>query len=388
MSTTDTSGQPSTGTVTATPAAAPAPASSSTVQDDFKSKIKTAPNTPLALRSLIDEMKAATPKPGAKATAPAPAAQEPAPAPVEATPEAQPAEVAPPEGGEETPATEVTEPAATEDQPAEPEETEDNGDGPVTPVQGKRAHLRLAEDDQVGRLAASLMKRNRDMPMAEAVERAQKQLGITPQKASEQATEPEPTGPKMPQTVEETQQTIAQKLVDYKKAMAEVRFEDAADLQAELLTLTGHRSTLERQAEQAKVNEAKAYDEGFAASHAKATDLYPFAADPTSPGGKRMLEIDATLKANDDPLYYSPDRPLKIAQMVAAEMNIAPKKKGQPAPVAPAAPAQAAPKKGIVPSGSSRTVPPAPKPAVDPEISNIKTMADLRKQLSKVGVRV
>lgn len=382
-------GEPATptGTVTATPAAAPAPASSSTVQDDFKSKVKTA-NSPLALRALIDEMKATTPKPGAKApAAPTPAPQEPEAAPVEATPEAQPAEAAAPEGGEATPAPEVTEPETPEQQPVEPEIEDDGGEGPIVPVQGKRAHLRLAEDDQVGRLAASYMKRNRDMPMAEALERAQKQLGITPQKSDAQP-EATPAVPALPQTVEATQSAYEHTLAEFRKAMSEVRFEDAADLNAKLMQLTLHRSTLERKAEQEQVQQEQQYTERFQSSVAKAAELYPFAADPASPGGKRMLEIDADLKANDDPLYYSPDRPLKIAQMVATEMNIAPKKKGVPAPATPAAPAAATPKKGIVPQGSSRTVPPAPKPAVDPEISSIKTMADLRKQLSKAGVRV
>lgn len=384
MSLPDSRGEPASataGTVTATPAAAPAPASSSTVQDDIKSKIKAA-NTPLALRGLIDEMRAATPKPGAKPETP----QEPAPAPAEATPEAQPApEAATPEATEETPAPEATEPAPA-DQPAEPETEDDGGEGPVTPLTGKRAHIRVPENDEVGRLALAFQKRNRDWTLTQALEAAQKQLGISPQSQAE-PTEPEPTGPKMPKTVEETQAVISEKLVAYKKAMAEVRFEDAADLQAELLSLTGHRSTLERQAEQSQAAEAKAYDEGFASSSAKAQELYPFAADPNSPGGKRMIEIDAALKANDDPLYYSPNRPLKIAQMVAAELNIAPKKKGPPAPVTPAAPAVAQPKKGIVPQGSSRTVPPAPKPAVDPEISGIQNINDLRKQLRKFGVR-
>ena len=379
----DSRGEPASataGTVTpATPTAAPAPVSSSTVQSDINSKIKAA-NSPLALRGLIDEMKAARPKP-----APQPAAAEPAPAPAEATPEATPTEPVATTTEEATPEPVATEP--TTDQPADTEIEDDGGEGPIVPVQGKRAHLRLAEDDQVGRLAASYMKRNRDMPMAEALERAQKQLGVSTQKTEAAQPEATPAKSDLPQTVEDTQSAYDQALTEYRKAMSEVRFEDAADLNAKLMQLTLHRSTLERRAEQDKVQQERQYSERFESSHAKATDLYQFASDPASPGGKRMLEIDAALKANDDPLYYSPDRPLKIAQMVAAEMNIAPKKKGQPAPAPAAVPAPAAPKKGIVPSGNSRTAPPAPKPAVDPEITGIQNINDLRKQLRKFGVR-
>lgn len=380
MSTIDTGGKPP-AEIAATPAAAPAPASSSTVQDDFKGKVQAAPNTPLALRSLIDEMKAATPKPGAKAPAPTEPAK-----PVEATPVAEPEAVveAPVEA---TPEPEATEQAPAADQPAaEPEIEDDGGEGPVTPLTGKRAHIRVPENDEVGRLALAFQKRNRDWTLSQALEAAQKQLGITPQKT--EATEATPTGPQMPKTVADTQTVYEQTLADYRKAMTEVRFEDAADLNAKLMQLTLHRSTLERRAEQQEVQQEQAYNDGFKASHAKASELYPFASDPASAGAKRMLEIDAELKANDDPLYYSPNRPLKIAQMVAAELNIAPKKKGTPAPATAAAPAPAAqPKKGIVPSGSNRTVPPAPKPAVDPEISGIQSMADLRKQFKKLGIR-
>lgn len=338
------------------------------------------------VRNLIKEMQASAPKPGSKQAAQAPAAA-PAPAPAEETPAAVEPEAAPAaQAAEETPAEATAQEETPADQPAETEEEVDGGEGPITPVQGKRAHLRLAEDDQVGRLAASYMKRNRDMPMAEALEKAQKQLGITPQK-QDATQETEPKGPVMPQTIEDTQTAYEQTFAEYRKAMSEVRFEDAADLNAKLIQLTQHRSTLERRGEQEKVQQERQYNERFESSVAKATDLYAFAADPASPGGKRMLEIDADLKANDDPLYYSPDRPLKIAQMVAAELNIAPKKKGQPAPAPAAVPAPAAPKKGIVPQGSSRTVPPAPKPAVDPEIASIQTPLDLRKQFKRFGIR-
>lgn len=330
--------------------------------------------------------------PATKPAVPAPAAVE---APVEATPPADtaatPAEAAPEATqGQEPVAEEPATPPA--DQPAAatetPEtETEDGGEGPVTPVTGKRAHLRLAEDDEVGRLAASFMKRNRDLPMREAVAKAEAQLGITPQTPEGK----KPEGPVLPTTVEGTQQVISQKLAAYKKAMAEVRFEDAADLNAEILALTGHRSTLERRDENSQREAAAKADRDFDSSHAKAVDLYAFVSDPASPGGKRMLEIEAALKDEDDPLYNSPHKPLKIAQMVAAEMNIAPRKKGTPAPAAaaPAKPAApAATPKGVVPSGSSRTVPPATKPAVDPAITGIRSLADLRKVKQGMGLRI
>ena len=145
METQTPSGQPPATSVT--PAAAPAEASSSTVQLDQQPL-----RTPLDLRRAIEQMKASTPKPGSqpKPAVPAPVTEAPA---VEETPAEAPAETP----TEETP--EVvgdTEPAETPPEAdAEPESEEDGGEGPITPVTGKRAHLRLGEDDQVGRLAAS-----------------------------------------------------------------------------------------------------------------------------------------------------------------------------------------------------------------------------------------
>lgn len=380
MPETTASGSPSQPAVTP---AAPA-ASSSTVQQDQQQV-----RTPADLRRAIDQMKASTPKPG---TQPAPvAAQAPvieAPA-VEATPAAPEAEATP--EGEATPPAEASAEQTAETAPdaeAETDTEEDGGEGPITPVSGKRAHLRLGEDDQVGRLAAALMKRNRDMPMAEAVAKAQSQLGIKPEVAPV-ATPETPATPALPDTPEAVQVAIGQKLTAYKKAMAEVRFEDAADIQAEILQLQDHRTTLGRRAEQKQAEAAAKYDADFDASNAKAVDLYPFAADPASPGYKRMMQLDAQFKRDEDPLYHSPNKPLKLAQMVAAELSIAPRNKNAaPAKPAAAPAAGAQPKKGVVPSGSSRTTPPAQNtPAVDPAIAGIKTMADLRAQLKRIGAR-
>lgn len=311
----------------------------------------------------------------------------------EAAPESTPTEAAPEQSeGAETPAAEATEasaPAAEEAQaeiqeaaPAEATQegdaTEDaqdeGGDGPITPVTGKRAHLRLPEDDKVGRLAAAMMKRNRDMSMAEAVAKASAQLGITPKETQTSSTKPEDTAPKMPATVQETDAAKQGKWAEYRKAMAEVRLEDAANIMAEIDALTAHRFGLERSEErQAAADEAK-FNKDFSASAAKASELYAFASDANSPGGKRMLEIERQLQENNDPLYYSPDKPLVVAQMVAAELKIAPKAKTQ-APAKPAAPAaQPAAKKGVVPAGGSRTTPPPvnQKPEIISRIQAIK----------------
>jgi hypothetical protein len=379
------SGQPSTTTVP--PAAAQPPASSSTVQDTFKQQAESA-RTPADVRKAIEQMKG-LPKTPAKPVTQTP----PEVAPVEEAP----AEVAPeatPETSEETPTTEpgdepVTPPA---DQPmdTETDEGDDGGEGPITPVAGKRAHLRLAETDQVGRLAASYMKRNRDMPMEEAVAKARAQLGISTDTTQAAATPKEGPKSSLPKTTQEVDSLMEAKFSEYEKAMTEVRFEDAAKINREIHQLNMHRSTIERSAEREQAQAAQRYESDFSASEKRATDLYPAASDEASPFAKRMAQIDADLKRNGDPLYARADKPLVIAQMVAAELKIAPRNKNAtPAAKAPAAVPQqnSAPKKGVVPSGSSRTVPPATnQPAVDPEITGIRTQADLRKQFKRLGI--
>jgi hypothetical protein len=346
-------------------------------------------NSPRAVREAIAEMTRVLPKPGQKPVQPAPV-PAPEPAAVEATPAVEP-EAASEVTSEATPGAEGGEEQTTQapEEGADTETDEDGGEGPVTPLTGKRAHLRVP-DSEVDRLALAYQRRNRDWSLAQSLEAAQKHLGITPQTPPADAPKTEtPAQPSLPATPQATQEAITKALADYKKAMSEVRFEDAADLQAKIFELTAHRSTLERSAEQQEAQKAKQYDAEFDASNAKAVDLYPFAADSASPGFKRMAQIDAQLKANDDPLYYAANKPLKLAQMAAAELSIAPRNKNaQPAkPAAAQAPAGVQPKKGVVPSGSSRTTPPATnQPTVDPAITSIKSVRDLREQYKRLGI--
>lgn len=363
-------------TATAEPAKAE---SSLTAEQEFNAKVAAA-RTPAEIAALTS---AATPKMRASLDGKA-AKPEAAKPPVE-----KPAEAEPEAAVEETPAAEETpaeaEPAAEEGD-EEPEETD--GDGPVEPVTGKRAHLRLAQDDRVGRLAASLMKRNRDLPMDEAVEKAKAQLGIKP-KASEATPAKEAPKSDLPETVEAVDAEIRRLRTERKKANTELKFEDASDMSDKLDDLLQHRFNLERQGERKQAAEATAYTDAFAKSQAKAVELYAFAGDPESAAFKRAAEIDRDLKANGDPLYDSPDKPLRVAQMVAAELAIAPRKKGATTPPAKP-PATPPPKKQVLPGPESRTAAPPvnQKPAIDAEIGAIRSVDDLRKMRQKLGLQI
>jgi hypothetical protein len=364
---------------------------------DLNARIQAA-KTPLEVKAIIEEnrriMEAAVDRarrgetqPEAKKAVEAQPDQPTEPQPeAEVEAQAQPeAEAAPEAQAEEAPATEAAdEPEAEED---------DGGDGPVTPISGKRTHLRLAADDKVGRLAASYMKRNRDLPMEEAMARAKAQLGIKDEPARTDPNAEAAAQTNAPESVDAVDAAIKDLRAQRKKANTELNFELVSELSDKLEDLIQQRFQVERQAERKQMEASASYDKQFTASEAKAAELYPLAGDPKSEFGKRMMEVEAELRANGDPLYENPMKPLRIAQMVAAEMNIAPRKKGAPATTAPAkaVPAVAqAPKKQVLPSGSSKTVAPVvnQKPAIDSEVNQVRSINDLRNLRRKLGLPI
>jgi hypothetical protein len=380
------------------PAAAPAPASSSTTQDNFADRVRQA-KSPAETRALIEELRkrpltqealqaAKAPKQPAQTPETAPAATEPetAQTPEGTTPSAEettPAPETPAEPGAET----TTTPETTD---AGDGEGDDAGDGSIKPPTAKRLRLQLPENDQVGRMAAAFLQRNRDWTLEQALDAARNKLGIKPEPAAEQKTPEQTPESKLPQTVEAVDTQLKQLREARKKANAELRFEDASDLSDQLEDLLLHRSNLERQADRQQMEQASRAEQAFAASEARAVELYPLAADPNSDFGKRMIEIEESFKETGDPTFNDPNKPLIIAQMVAKEMSIAPRRKGAPAaPAKAAAPATPpAPKKGMVPSGSSRTTAPTTNqpPPITQEIQKISTVADLRAMRKKLGL--
>lgn len=365
---------------TVTPAAATADASSSTAQDNVSefSARAAAANTPQAVLDLVrDSVEGkVSDKPAVKPTETA----DPLPPDLQAAANT-PAETTDTETTTETPETTTEEGADDTDETA-------LGDGPVTPIRSNRPRVQLPTNDEVGRLAISYQKRNRDWTLSEAIAAAEKQLGIKhPAPTAPDATQNQEES-QLPQTVDAVTESIKQLRAERKKANAELRFEDSSDISDRLEDLIEHKSKLERQAEQSQIAKATQYDRDFTASEAKANELYEFTAQADSPGAKRMLEIEADLKALDDPIYYSPDKPLKIAQMVAREMNIAPRRKGAPVVPKVTPTPVVVPKKNVLPGGESRTVPPAvaAKPAIDAKIEGIRTLGDLTKVYQELGI--
>lgn len=306
---------------------------------------------------------------------------------------AAPAEPTAPETPAE-PATPSEEPTAAPEEPTTPPASEEDDDTPgddITPTKAGRNRLPLNEDDEVGRMAAAFKRRNRDWTLEQALEAAKAKLGKN--KPAEPAAAPAKPKSNMPETVDEVNAKIAELRAQKRTAATELRIDDVASLDDQIFDLAQHRESLQRQAERQETQQAAAYERQFAESEAKAADLYEFASNPESPGGRRMLEIDQALEDTGDPRFHSPNKPLLIAQMVAAELNIAPKSKKsaavapKPAAPAPGTPAPGKPKSQVIPGGDSRTAPAAPaKNEIDTLIAAARTPAEVLALHKRLGI--
>jgi len=369
----------------ATTEAPAAPSSLTEKQETFNKEVREA-KTPAELRSATEKLRNLNKPPvNADSKKPAAAEDDGKPAPAKKADEAPAAEETPAEPAAEEPAAEAETPAEPDEEPAEGDEA----DGPVTPSTAKKIRIRPREDDQVGRLAAAYLQRNRDMTWDEATAAARNQLGVQPEAATATPAAPKPNAD-LPQTVDAVDSATARLEEERTKAITDLRFEDSDKIDRQIRRLDRHRSDLVRQGEQARVQEQVQYDERFSQSEAQAAELYDFVSDAKSEGHKRMIEIEATMKATNDQTYYDPDKARIIAQMVGRELKIAPRRKGAaPAKAAaPATPVAPAAKKGILPSGGSRTTPAsaATVQAETAKFEGIKNMGDLRKIQKELGI--
>lgn len=368
-------------------AAPKAPASSLPPSQDttFADRAK-ALKGPLELQKLMDDLKASPVRP-APPTDTAPDGNE--LPPKSAPAEAPAAEELPPT--EETPAEPPAEPPAPET-PAEPE-----GKSLEVPT-AKNFRMTLLEGDKVGKLATQYGKLHPDWTLAQAMTAAQAQLektGEIPKVAATEPTKPPETTPgapansDLPKTVDDVDRAIEAAEKDLAAAADELRMVDGVKIQSKIRQLERHRQTLEKDADRKQQATAAEYDTKFNEAQARAGELYADAANGESAFGKRMREIDDDLQATEDPRFYAPNKPLLIAQMVAAELNIAPRKKGAtPAPAKPTTPAAPAKPKSVLPGGASSTTPPSvpQKSAMEQEIMAAKNPHELEKAMAKYGL--
>lgn len=239
-------------------------------------------------------------------------------------------------------------------------------------------------------MASAFKRRNKDWTMKQCVEAAEAKLGVA--KPAAPATDPaKPAEPQLPVTVEATNSEILKLVALKKEAAAGLRVDEMADIDEKLAALREHKLDLREAQIQQRQQADIAYQTKFEESDRLAAETYRFATVPTSPAGKRMQEINEAMERLGDPRFYDPNRPMLIANMVAAEFNIAPlsKNKADPKPQAKAAAPATEPKKGILPSGGSSTAPAAPAVNADVErFTKISTPADLKAEYKRLGLQM
>ena len=276
-----------------------------------------------------------------------------------------------------------------EEEEHEEEAREEKPGAPVT-----RTRARPPADDRVGIRALELQTRNPDLTVEECVQRARAELGLDKTKPGKEADAPEaeePTGDAEPETVEEADARLKDLRAQRRKAMTEdLDFAKAADLDDQIDALKDRRLDLVAKKATAESKAASEYDAQFDAAQSKAAGLYEFVGNADSAEAKRMLEIDAQLKASGDPLYSDPEKPLILAQMVAREYRIAPKASGKTSTKTGTTgkPVHAQPKNvAPIASGSSRTASTANNTAGQQLLdraSRIKTPAEMEEFLANL----
>lgn len=196
--------------------------------------------------------------------------------------------------------------------------------------EAKRARrYRLRTDDPVKAKAYELLRRNQDMGLAEAEARAKAELGIADGDSGDsEEDEGDESGEAdaRPATATETRSEI-ERLVEERENILtnELDFEKARDIDKRIRDLQDHLGDLRiREIEERRLSE-ETYRTKIEESKSRAVELYSFVTDRESAEVRRMEEIDRELKENGDPLFHSPDKPLRLAQMVAAEYGVAPK---------------------------------------------------------------
>ena len=273
---------------------------------------------------------------------------------------------------------------ADDDERERPDTDDDKDDDADQPESLKSVRVRLQPKDDHEAKALELKKRNPDMSLAECLERTK-----PPEAASEEGEE----GDQQPKDeLTEQYDAVQSEIEELEKKQLdlteEMEFTEAAKVAKEIRALDKKLSTLHVQREQKRLSTEKEeqslaekeYDAAEEASKAKAMEFYPDVTNAKSKLVARMVEINEQLKEADDDLYYSPDKHLKVAQMAARDLSIAPKTKTEPAK------AQKRPKPAPVSpaGGSMRTTTTNQSTQLEKGLATIDTVEDMEDFLASL----
>lgn len=219
--------------------------------------------------------------------------------------------------GEET--TEEVEEVEKQEQEEEVEETEEEH----APTD-KAARYRIKAKNDVERTALALHKANPTWTLEQSIEAAKK---LHPETAPAQTTTEEPT-----ESLADVETQIAELKEKRKAAIKEFDADAQIEIEDQLEALRDKKLELTVKQRESAVTEEQQFYADADKFQAQAVELYPDAAKADSALAKEMARIDAELVATDNPLIYDPKKALRVAQMAANNLAIAPRSKSAPAP--------------------------------------------------------
>jgi len=280
--------------------------------------------------------------------------------------EIEPEEAAEDAGNGEESETEETE--ATEEESRE-ETVEDEGK--------PQERFRIRAANEVEATALLLKKQHPGWSLEECLSKSKTIHGPAMEEADGDEQEQGPT------SVAEARERI-NALRDAKaEAFEALEFSEGNRLDREIDTLRDALENLKEQEVRKQQLEEIAFEDAVNHSENKAVAIYPDTAQANSPLVKMMVELDQIFKAEGNPLYFSPDKPYKLAQMAANELGIAPRN-----PKSAAAPARPMAKSRTVQpaSGNARTTAPTtPNDKIEQAVDQVSDIASYDALLAQIA---
>jgi len=287
---------------------------------------------------------------------------------------------------------------AVEEEELDPEEAEEdagNGEEPETEEdefpeeeipedtvedEGKpQERFRIRATNEVEATALLLKKQNPGWTLEDCLSKS-KTIHGTPEDHTEEADADKAEGPK---TVAEVRERI-DALRDAKaEAFEALEFTEASRLDREIDKLRDALDEIKEQEVRKEQLLEMEFNQAVEHSQNKAVSIYPDTTKADSPLVKRMVEIDRQMKDDGNPLYFSPDKPFKLAQMAANDIGIAPRN-----PKSAATSAKPMTKSRTVQpaSGNARTTAPtSPNDKIEQAVDQVSDIASYDALLARIA---
>jgi len=242
----------------------------------------------------------------------------------------------PPEGE-----VEQEESANEEAEQSEVDEIEDGeaDEGEEEEQEESHPRFRLRPSDKVDAEAMRIKKAaeaaGTALNLSEALELAKRNLGVeeNPNADTEDSEESEygehEEDPTQGVTLAEAKADLKDLRKQASQALREGDLDEAADFNDQISDTEELIEEIIERDERDSYTQRHEHDTAFESSVLRATDLYPDFGNEGSEFFDRCTEIDESLQDTDDPRYFDANKPLMIAKMAAAELNVAPIRKGR-----------------------------------------------------------